>query len=315
MAPRTLLDRLLDERRWTNEEMLRRFAAAARAMSESATLSPAQLKRWLRGDIPTPRPVACRVLERMFGYPAEVLLAPLGTDDLVVSERPASSVGELPSATHTGQRPLGLGRQVDMAARRALRFMATAEGSALGTETLAELHNEVARLATAYPREPLSGLVGDLIDTQDFLFRLLQGNRVRPMEARDLYLLAGVTCGMLAKASHDMGDPRAALTQARTAYVCADNADHQGLRVWILGLQSLVAYWAGWADDARRYARLGTAAAGDVTGTSVTWLAALEARASAALGDMAATQAALTRAPTPPVNRSPQMIWTDSAVS
>ncbi|MGH3327733.1 MAG: hypothetical protein ACRDPT_08080 [Streptomycetales bacterium] len=34
------------------------------------------------------------------------------------------------------------------------------------------------------------------------------------------YLLAGVVCGMLAKASHDLGDTRAALTQARTAYVC-----------------------------------------------------------------------------------------------
>lgn len=300
-APRTVLDALLDDRRWTNEDMLREFEATARAMGESATLSLAQLKRWLRGDTPLPRPSACRVLERMFGHPAPSLLTPLGSAGPAgVADGVTGPVGALrfsiDTARITGSHAIAPGRLVDMAARRALRFLASAEGNILGPQTLAELHSEVARLAAAYPREPLASLLGDLADTQDFVFRVLEGRRGRPTEVRDLYLLAGVTCGMLAKASHDIGDSRSALTQTRTAYVCADNADHNGLRAWVLGLQSLISYWAGWAEDARRYAGLGTATAAGVTGTSVAWLAALEARASAALGDAEATRTALSRA-------------------
>jgi hypothetical protein len=51
--------------------------------------------------------------------------------------------------------------------------------------------------------------------------------------------------GLLAKASHDLAEPYAAMAQARTAYLCADNTDHDGLRAWLRGLQSLIAYWAG----------------------------------------------------------------------
>lgn len=191
---------------------------------------------------------------------------------------------------------LDLERQISMAARRALRFTTIAEGSNVGPQTIAQLQSEVQRLATAYPRESLSLILGDLAETQDDVFRLLENGRQRPNEARDLYLLAGITCGMLAKASHDLGDPRSALTQARTAYVCAENSGHSGLRSWILGLQSLVTYWAGWPTDALRYAQLGVSNSNPSDGTSSVWLSALEARASAALGDAETMQTAVRRA-------------------
>lgn len=41
-----------------------------------------------------------------------------------------------------------------------------------------------------------------------------------------------------------LADPRAAMLQARTAFFCAEQADHNGLRAWLRGLRSLVAYWA-----------------------------------------------------------------------
>jgi hypothetical protein len=44
------------------------------------------------------------------------------------------------------------------------------------------------------------------------------------------------------------------MTQARTAYVCADNAGHDGLRAYVRGIQSLTAFWAGWPHEALRYA-------------------------------------------------------------
>jgi hypothetical protein len=71
--------------------------------------------------------------------------------------------------------------------------------------------------------------MSDMIDTQETVFQLLEG-RQKPAFARDLYVLAGVVSGMIAKASHDLGRTHEAMTHARTLYVCADNADHQGLR-------------------------------------------------------------------------------------
>jgi hypothetical protein len=188
-----------------------------------------------------------------------------------------------------------LERQVEMAARKALRFAVTVEGSNVGPETLDQLHDEVARLAHAYPQQPLPVLLGDLIELQDVAFRLLEG-RQRPAESAQMYLLTGAISGMLAKASHDLGDPHSAMTQARAAYVCADNAGHNGLRTWIRGLQSMIAYWAGWPNDAIRYAQLGAEAAKRTTGTSSVWLPAQEARAWAILGDGDKVKDAITRA-------------------
>jgi hypothetical protein len=37
------------------------------------------------------------------------------------------------------------------------------------------------------------------------------------------------------------------MAQARTAYVRADNAGHDGLRAFVRGFQSMTAYWGGLA--------------------------------------------------------------------
>lgn len=203
--------------------------------------------------------------------------------------------------TPRGQSRLGgveftdtLERQVAMAARRAFRFSAMSEGSSVGRETLDQLQQEVRRLTVAYPQLPLSTLLGDLIEMQDLSFRLLEHGRVQPTQARELYLLSAITSGMLAKASHDLGDAHSATTQARTAYVCAENADHPAMRSWVRGLQSLITYWAGQHQEAAQYAALGSGA--DPAGTTAVWLASLHARASAALGDAAGARASIQRA-------------------
>lgn len=92
------------------------------------------------------------------------------------------------------------------------------------------------------------------------------------------FIFAGVISGMLAKAAHDLGDSHSAMTQARTASVCADNAGHDGLRVWASGLKSLIAYWAGWPHEAARYAQAGSEVAARIRGTGSVWLPAQEAR-------------------------------------
>ncbi|WP_218137468.1 hypothetical protein [Streptomyces sp. 2224.1] len=285
------------------------------------TVSKRQFERWYGGEVKTrPYPALCRVLEAMFRYPVDVLLGPADHGGAAVDAvpqlrlvmpTPSPSPSLEPSEGDSGfdgieftSRPdpgdsAGrdtLERQVAMAARRAFRFSAMAEGSNVGPETLDELHQEVRRLAAAYPRLPLTPLLGDLVEVQDLTFRFLEHGHVRPIQARELYLLSAITSGMLAKASHDLGDPRSAMTQARTAYVCADNADHPAMRAWVRGLQSLIAYWDGRHQEAAKYAALGISQMGGVTGTSSVWLSCLQARAGAALGDVAAVRESLAEA-------------------
>ena len=194
-------------------------------------------------------------------------------------------------------RPVAAGPQGRLvtAARRAFQFSALVEGSNVGPETLAELEAEVCRLAAGYLQQPIGRLLPGLTQIQDVGIRLLEG-RQRPLQAATLFRLTGIVSGMLAKATHDLGDSVAAMTQARAAYICADNADHDGLRTWIRGLQSMICYWAGWSQDALRYARLGAGSARTGRGSASVWIAAHEARAWGMVGNEAETAQALTRA-------------------
>ncbi|OEJ29629.1 transcriptional regulator [Streptomyces agglomeratus] len=182
-----------------------------------------------------------------------------------------------------------------MAARRAKAFALTANQGNLTREVMEQIHDDVRQLATDYPQRPLSELLGDLVQTQETLYTLLE-NRQRPEQARQLYFLTGVTSGLLAKASHDLADPHAALTQARTAYLCAENADHNGLRAWIRGLQSLISYWAGRLHESVKYAQAGAQFATLGHSTTAVWLPVSEARAWAALGNADQTHSAIRRA-------------------
>ncbi len=324
----TLLRVLTLQRHWQVYETFRlRFEATANSAAEQEndprlrglSVSKRQFERWYGGAVKTrPYPDQCRVLETMFGVSVDVLLAPAPAASLPAPATAASFVvppprpvpvllsseqaavlpagGPFSSETRFDAGTTELERQVAMAARRALRFTAMAEGSSIGPETLGQIHDEVRRLTVAYPKLALPTLLGDLVEVQDLTFRLLEHGRVKPLQARELYLLAGITSGMLAKASHDLGNPSAAMMQARTAFVCADNADHHAMRAWVRSLQSLISYWARRPAEAADYADLGQAAAGNVRGTTSVWLACLSARAHALLGDGEATRAAIQRA-------------------
>ncbi|MFD5412446.1 hypothetical protein [Streptomyces nojiriensis] len=226
-----------------------------------------------------------RVLQSMFGMPLEELLAPWA-GSLPAVDEPTGLI--LATGEPTADREL-----IEMAARRAKSFAFTAGQTDLTADVMEQVHADVQNLAMDYPQRPLSELLPDLITTQDTIYTLLEQQR-RPAQARQLYFLAGVTGGLLAKASHDLADPHAALTQARTAFVCADQADHNGLRAWIRGVQSLVSYWAGRTREAVRYAQSGAEFA--AVNSSSVWLPMNEARAHAALGNANAARAAIERA-------------------
>ncbi len=308
---RTQLERLIRASDRTIEEWCAVFDDTAGGMDETGTLSERQLQRWMAGQVDTARPSARRVAARVWGMDFADLLGPPTSvaDELAVTttgRRPGRSSGpeldpppkgptdlELANRDSNGLTSSGKEILLMAAAQRARRFTLKASASNLTSETVDQLHADVASLAVAYQQQPMTEFLPDLVETQDVLFTFLEGRQSPALTGR-LLLLAGVTSGLLAKAAHDLGDAHAALTQSRTAFLCADSADHDGLRCWIRGLQSLITYWAGRPHDAIRYAQQGATFAG--RSTSSTWLPVSEARAWASLGNEAEALSAIRRA-------------------
>ncbi len=133
-----------------------------------------------------------------------------------------------------------------------------------------------------------------IVELRDHAFVLLD-DRQHPEQTRELYMIAGTLCGMLANASFDLGHLDAATTQTRTAFLCGELAGHNGLRCWVRGMQSLIAYWQGRLAEAVRLAHDGWTFVPE-RGTARVRVAALEARAAGHLGDEAAMVDALRRA-------------------
>jgi hypothetical protein len=286
--PRTRLEQLLRQQHVTFEEFRKNYQRAA----GGTVLSERQAYRWVAGELSTlPYPAAQGTLEKMFGEPVARLFGPpYGIEAL----RP----GRCQDGTAPGRgtaRTDWEGQVIAMSADRARDFLARIEASNVGAETLDQLIDDVRRLVTTYNHQPLPMLLGDLVDTQERAFGLLEG-RQRPEQSRDLYLVAGIACGLMGMASHDMGASHDALTQTRTGYACADNAGHDGLRAWIRGLQASFTYVSGRLEESLRYARLGAEVAARSRGTSGVWMASGEARALAALNRLDEAHTALTRA-------------------
>lgn len=283
--PRTRLEQLLHQRHLTMDDFRAQYLR-----STGSDLSERQAYRWIGGEVQgLPYPHARAALEQLFGEPVTRLLGP------PYGATAAATTMGLSAGRRGSARSDWQGQVIAVSADRARAFLIRIEASNMGTETLDQLIDDVRRLALAYPHEPLTVLLDDLVDTQDRAFALLEG-RQPPALTRDLYLLAGIASGLMAKASHDLGAPHDAMMQARAGYACADNAAHDGLRSWIRGLQALITYWTGRFDDSVRYARLGTEAAARSRGTAAVWLASGEARALAASQRFDEARDALARA-------------------
>lgn len=282
--PRTVLEHLLWTQDRTYEELANDFDRLARDLGEKATMSPRHLRRLASGERSGTTPVTRRVLQTMFGRPVVDLLQPWTEGHAALIPTPVSCI-----PAGTAEREL-----VAMAAQRARKFTLSNEAT-VSVESIEQIYDDVRRLAIAYPQRPLPEILASLVEAQDSAYELLE-QRQRPQQSRELYLLAGVVGGLLAKASHDLAEPHAAMTQARAAFVCADNADHDALRAWLRGLQALVAYWAGRPGESIRYAQSGADYAARGRGTAAVWLAISEARGLAALGNAEATMRAIQRA-------------------
>jgi hypothetical protein len=285
--PRTLLEALIRQQQLTWDEAARKVQQAAKdSEHRSISLTGRHLARLARRERATnPNPSTSRALQHAFGHPIVDLLAPYQlAGDLVITSPSAREVNPGVDAER---------EVLVMAADRAQRFALNLPGMA--DLTMEQVVEGVRDLALAYPARPLTDILGHLVSVQETVFGLLERPQ-RPSHGRQLYFLAGVVSGMLSKASHDMADPSSALTQSRTAYLCAEQADHHGLRAWISGLQSQISYWAGRPHEAIRYAQRGTEFAQRSGNTSTIWLPVSEARAWGRLGDADQAREAIQRA-------------------
>ena len=311
-APRTVLEHLIRQRDQTYNEVAEAFEALARHTGErGASMSARHLRRLASGQRTGMTPVTRRVLQAMFGRSAAELVAPYAATGPAVATGSSTATGPVtgpvtgpatgpatgppfgaffgpvpgaaagadlgPAFVHAGEEDLDI---LERSARRARGFGLLVARTALGEESLEHVYAEVRQLTHAYQQRPLPRILGTLAATQDLLFSLLEGPQ-HPTHVRRLHFCAALVSGMLAKLAHDRVDAPNAMAHAYAAFVCADLADHNGLRAWARGLQSVVSYWIGRPHDAIRYAQAGADYA-TTDGTEV-WLHASEARALAVL--------------------------------
>ncbi|MGW5256619.1 hypothetical protein ACWERW_27180 [Streptomyces sp. NPDC004012] len=266
-----------------------REAAARLGLQTVDEPAPKTIEGWLY-EGRKPQRVFRQVLVEMLGYSIDDLWTevPEGTTPQFVPPAGAS-----PTTPHA-DADVGLDdmkRTGAMAVRRAKEFLLGTDRSRVGEDTLDLLDDEVMRLVAAYPREPLSTIWDDLLATQEQVFRLLEGGRVRPSQLRDLNVKAAVLSFLVAKGFNDMEIPHQAMTMTRVSSSCARDAEHPGLIALTDGLKSLISYWADKPADAYHYASQGAAYAANQHGTVGLWLLGLQARAAAVLGDEDAVRA------------------------
>ncbi|WP_236700748.1 helix-turn-helix domain-containing protein [Allosalinactinospora lopnorensis] len=203
---------------WSQTEAAARYSKATPGYGvDQATLS--RLELWPSKGGRAPQALQIVAFAKLYGAQPLNLLSAEGFERLGEAERDVLlRVGQENGpvkASHslTGRitqpptdEPSSSERQVEMAARRALRFGSLVEGSNTGPETIQALYEETARISSVYPRVPLGDVLSDLIEAQDVAFRQLEG-RQRPSQSKDLYVLAGILSIMLAKAPTTQATP------------------------------------------------------------------------------------------------------------
>jgi hypothetical protein len=197
------------------------------------------------------------------------------------------------TATQLDTMQPGVPVRVARAAHQSQAFLAQWESRCLSPETGEEFAEDLSRLAVEYVHRPLDAVFAELVMVRDRAWGLF-GEQRRTSDTRGLLFMASLACGILAHASMDLGDRRAAAHQARVAFRLAAEAEHNGLLAWVLGTQSLIAYCLELPAKAIEFACHGKAYGGD--GTSQVWLSALKARACAAQHNGPAARHALTEA-------------------
>lgn len=279
MARTTLLAQLTAQRHWTAHDAVTEFGKTAESFGSPYTVSERQWERWCAGKIKNlPRPLCCRVLESMFGRPVRELFEPPVSAGLSATRSPVETVS---------------GDLLTEVAEESAEDLAAIECAVLGPTTLEQAYDDVVRLARNYSRTPPATTLIEAVRVRRRV-RSLLNRTARPSQQHDLYLLLGQLCALMAVTSFDLGDSAAAMSHARTAWGYGEHIDHNGLRAWARGTQSLIAYWDGRPDDAVRLARSGHRYL--TAGSGLVRICSIEARACSHRGDRDGVDQALEAA-------------------
>jgi hypothetical protein len=305
-------------RNWNIAEMGRQLHRAAKANNDHTVPGVAALaayvRRWEKGKVGLTERyrlhycTAFGIAPTDFGPPQ---LTHQTQDDLAVAEpglvgvlsanRGAQQDADLPywpgestgyRETRTGQNAVNRANQqpqtdpplshlMVVLAEESLDFGEWADTSNIGDATLENYAAQVRRLAADYQYAQPYPLLVETKRLRDRVFAKLQGHQ-RPDQTRDLYLIAAQACGLLAWMSGDMSFYRAADAHAWTGWVCAEQADHDGVRTWIRATQSKLAYWGGRFIDSQQLAEDGLRYSSRDSGRAM--VALFHARALARLG-------------------------------
>jgi tetratricopeptide (TPR) repeat protein len=203
-------------------------------------------------------------------------------------ELPARSLSGLSAADTwlvppAGPRSQRVGWDLMMnAAHESSEHAAAVEAASVGPNSLEQIGEDVLRIARSYLHAPPLPLLGELIRVRDRAYWLLDRTR-NPSQQRDLYLIAGQACGLLASSSFDLGYDHAAAQQARAARAYGQIIDGKELSAWADGMLACIEHWAGRPGQALLLAERGLADAPD--GTCRVRLWCIAARAAAMQGD------------------------------
>jgi hypothetical protein len=232
----------------------------------------------------------------------------LGTDTAVTTPRAVTRnvdaqclVSVAPTEPAALPPSLGDGLDVDhlvlAAADQSRVFAAWTESTELGSTTMEIYRSQLGELARRFLYQPAAPLFPDLARLRSALLQHFR--RHQPIrQTRELYALTGMTCVVLAHASHVLGHGPAGMTHAQLARLCAEEAGHVELHAWALGTQALLAEAANHPREALRYLRAASdqLANSRVPGTAAVRLASYEARLAARVGQHEQACAALRAA-------------------
>ena len=195
----------------------------------------------------------------------------------------------------SGGRPADHGAEgrIRVAAWESAEFASRVTSTGVSADTLRLLYADLTRAARRYLYDTPSQVVLDMITVRDHAIELL-GRTIRTQDRRELFTVVGAACAMLAHASDDLGNRNAAVAQANTALVCAQESGHTGLLAWAYGTLSMIHVWGGSPHHAIEYAQAGLESAASTS--ERVRLSVLQARAWAQLGEHAEATSSLGRA-------------------
>jgi transcriptional regulator with XRE-family HTH domain len=281
--------------RCSESQLAERINSLAGADGHNTACNKNRISYWENGHC-RPSPFYEYYYARALGVRADELVYPAPRHKSrrgdVRPDPPRSPAAEwLPTGMDsTGGPEVAEHEAVMAAAHESSEHAAAAESVSLGAATLEQFHDDVVRLARAYVRTPPFPVLREASRVRNRAYLLLSREQ-RPRQRRDLYLVAGQLCALLASASFDLGYPDGAAAQARAAWTYGMLAEHGELRAWAAGMQATVALWAGRPQEAIDRIDVGLASA--PCGSPRVRLSCIQSRAWARIGSKADTEKAL----------------------